>query len=322
MAETSCFSWTKLNSTIYRIVQEDSLGDLPFIYVKVYPTLLLLVDTGSGPNHCKDPTVSEKSIRSFIEKNLAAEGRLLTAEGEKKQWLIFITHTHYDHIGGMFEFPEADIFVSGYSKDYVLNDLGCNSLCCVVGIPTPKFEVYHWLEQNEKLVYKGVDLKIEALLTPGHTPDEIALYDEEEKVFFSGDSAYEIVPIYMIETSDIPDFAKSLDFMLEYVQKKNSELAPTGQRVTTAAGHVTDKADTEKLIAELKDCFYDLLKGKCTLTKQEIMRGKNVLTYMNATKNVGYLCIDAKLKEGIKQFGYEWEVPLPLAADAPAKIFD
>ncbi|KAK7207384.1 beta-lactamase-like protein [Myxozyma melibiosi] len=318
--ETSCFTWTKLNSTIYRIMQNDKMGDEPFIYVKVYPTLLLIVDTGSGPDFAKDTTVTEKSIRSFIEKHLAAEGRLLTADGEKKQYLIFITHTHYDHIGGMFEFPEADIFVSGNSQEYVLKDLGCNSLCCAVSMPTPKFEVHHWLEQNEKLVYKGIDLKIEALLTPGHTPDEIALYDEEEKVFFSGDSVYEKVPIYMIETSNMADFGKSLDFMLEYVQKKNAELS--GTRITTAAGHVTDSADTETLLVELKECFYDMLKGKCKLTKQENMRGKNVLTFMNETKNVGYLIIDAKLKEGLKHFGYEMELPEPLAADAPAKTFE
>ncbi|KAK9457984.1 beta-lactamase-like protein [Dipodascopsis uninucleata] len=312
---TSCFSFEPLNKTTYKIVQDDSLKELPFIYVKVYETLLVLIDTGCGENHARDSSVEEKFLRRFIETKLSETGQLTyedpeTKEVKKKHFLVFITHTHYDHIGGLHEFAhDSSIYNSGYDKEYILKDLGCNSLCCAFNIPTPKFEVYHWLQQNEKLSYNGIDLHLEALITPGHTPDEIALYDSEENVLFAGDSIYETLPVYIIETSNMLDYIKSMTMLLEFVKTKNQE---TGKRITTASGHITDKADAQILLEETIECFWKTLKGESVLTEQNVLRGHQLLFYFNERKNVGFMAIESKLKEAMKHFGYEWELPVPV----------
>ncbi|MBN2517601.1 MAG: MBL fold metallo-hydrolase, partial [Candidatus Altiarchaeota archaeon] len=51
-----------------------------------------------------------------------------------------------------------------------------------------QFPIARRLEHEELLDFGGVELQV--LLTPGHTPGSICLYNEEEKILISGDTVF------------------------------------------------------------------------------------------------------------------------------------
>jgi glyoxylase-like metal-dependent hydrolase (beta-lactamase superfamily II) len=123
-------------------------------------------------------------------------------------------HCHYDHIGGIEAFSRessyasksSSIVASSHDQDFILKDLPTHSLCRFKDPPieTPKYEVTHWAhdfgklyanqehdvhmrsqwskaEEVEGLKFLGITL----LHTPGHTPDSLAWWDEEERWLYS-----------------------------------------------------------------------------------------------------------------------------------------
>lgn len=72
---------------------------MPFIYAKVYDTVLVLVDTGCG-GAARDSSVEVTSLRKFIETYPVADNddRPLNA-GAQRLYVVVCTHCHYDHIG-------------------------------------------------------------------------------------------------------------------------------------------------------------------------------------------------------------------------------
>lgn len=155
----------------------------------------LLIDTGFNTHSC----------RAAMERELREAG----AKPEETD--IFCTHLHSDHTGlsTWLHRPGRAVFLSGcdarrreeYSREEVWRDkyasyvdngfsweevdwLWHGNPAQMEG-PEPLEGGFDRLEDGQELSYGGRRLR--CILTPGHTPGHLCLYDVENEILFSGD---------------------------------------------------------------------------------------------------------------------------------------
>jgi glyoxylase-like metal-dependent hydrolase (beta-lactamase superfamily II) len=112
------------------------------------------------------------------------------------------SHTHNDHVGDNWRFDDIYGMDTDFtranargSKDDAQAELAPGELCGALPIgfdakaySTRPFHITHWLHDGSKIELGGRTLKV--IATPGHTPDAIALLDENNGLLFTGDSFY------------------------------------------------------------------------------------------------------------------------------------
>ena len=154
----------------------------------------LLVDTGFRQPPCRE----------------AMERQLRELEVDRDRTDIFLTHLHSDHTGLAPELvrPGCRVYIGGVDgrrlldsgrdaawqslyREYVRNGFSqadmealWNSNPARVSAP-PFWEGYTFLEDGETLHYGEYALR--CLLTPGHTPGHMCLYDAGHRLLLSGD---------------------------------------------------------------------------------------------------------------------------------------
>ncbi len=119
------------------------------------------------------------------------------------------SHTHNDHVGDNWRFTD----VYGMPTDFTrMNAKGSKAdaqaelapgQICGGTLPsgfdpksyrTKAFQISRWLRDGDKINLG--DRTLEVIATPGHTPDSIALLDEQNGLLFTGDTFYP-GPIYL-----------------------------------------------------------------------------------------------------------------------------
>ncbi|TKA78125.1 hypothetical protein B0A55_02728 [Friedmanniomyces simplex] len=214
------------------------------------------MDTGCGKRYGEGEQPSD--LKTFIETEILRDD---AASGPSEyRSVVVCTHCHFDHIGGIeFFFDDgAMICASGYDPDFNgPQNRAANSLCAAFGMPTPQYQITHFLEDGEEIRFEGVSLGLKALLTPGHTPDSLAIFDEEERVLFVGDTCYRrVADLTWGERQDAPiviplqgnwaDFKASLAKLLSFVEAE--EAGPSSQRIQIACGHTTANAPAAEVL--------------------------------------------------------------------------
>lgn len=220
------FSAEHLGDGLWKIVEEDTHGQYPFMYVIIAgasPTQCVVIDTGCGT----------ADFKSFLDAHINTLAL---------PYFVICTHVHFDHVGGAHSFgPDTQIVMGAaaqaFTKNYELTSLGAANGC-----PVKPFTVSRWLAHGERVplcpatpeddsiggdegtsvvpILEAADssagsLELQVLHIPGHTPDHIALWWEAKALLFVGDHIY---PWTAVDISclghSLPDFIASTELLL------------------------------------------------------------------------------------------------------------
>lgn len=178
--------------------------------------------------------------------------------------VVINSHTHYDHIGGNYEFSEILAMpteytrqwaATGWTHEQVQGEVTPEALCSQ-HLTHPDTALYYirpftiseWL-RDEQVIDLG-QRQIQVLAVPGHTPDGIALLDRQAGYLWTGDVFYE-APIWLFfEGTDLDAYEQSI--------QRLAAISPGLRKVFPA--HNTPVAEPVRLV-ELVNAFAAVVAG-------------------------------------------------------------
>jgi glyoxylase-like metal-dependent hydrolase (beta-lactamase superfamily II) len=158
---------------------------------------------------------------------------------------VMNSHTHFDHVGGNFEFdnvlgmdtPFTRRNEAGGTHAVIASEVAPESFCGAppAGADTAAFHSRAW--KVTRRVHDGdtVDLGgrvLEILSTPGHTPDAAMLLDRAHGFLFTGDSYYAGTIWLFVPETDLNAYQRSID--------RGVALAPSLTRLLPAHNTATE----------------------------------------------------------------------------------
>jgi glyoxylase-like metal-dependent hydrolase (beta-lactamase superfamily II) len=154
-----------------------------------------------------------------------------------------MTHAHFDHIGGAFEFDDrrvheaeaaemseprgfaglraedldaglvARVKAAGYEIPEVFLDALPRAGFSLIGYQVPPAPPLHTLHDGERLDLG--DRSFEVLHLPGHSPGSIGLWESRTGILFSGDALYDGPLLYELPGSSLEAYVPTLERLLE-----------------------------------------------------------------------------------------------------------
>ena len=320
---SSYFTCSRVNPTTFVIHEKDKYGEHPFIYVKSFEDtpVLVLSDTGCGGGKAQEPHAT--NLKDFIETSpvLSNNGNPLNPRDSNgnatKKYFIICTHCHYDHILGLPHFRDAspEISASSYGKEFIESDLPEHSLCNFLEIPVPEHKVTTWAHDYQKLYFGSIFLHLHIIHTPGHTPDEIAWYDDRERHLYVGDTLYERVAkdqsyeqaIIFPKEGNIVDYLRSLKKLLLFVDTKNNDDDANKGQIKIGCGHVTSSVDGNEILLAVQQLILDIVQEKVPIVDTEEKRGEIHATWKEDGEPRFSVTAPKRIMQDAKQNWGKWE---------------
>jgi len=190
------------------------------------------------------------------------------------------------------------ILASGHSPSFLSREaIPESSLCKPMGIEMPKYTptlVPHLYSITSPGPNKE-NLGVTILHTPGHTPDEIALFDEAEMMLYVGDSLYEYEHIIFPTQGSIVTWFSSMDYLVSSVKEKNSLSASSAngaapKEVLINSGHVTALRPALEVLLAAIAFMRDVVDGREKVKERQSRRGEVMVTYEQADNRFSLRC--------------------------------
>ncbi|THV03231.1 Metallo-hydrolase/oxidoreductase [Dendrothele bispora CBS 962.96] len=289
--KTSAFTAIRLTTSTFLVKEtNDIFEEHPHIYVKLVPSsnTVLVIDTGCG-GQSNDEDVEITSLREFIETFPVIDnnGKPLNPGGSMK-YVVATTHCHYDHILAVEQFHDSMILASSHSTSFLSEGkIPEHSLCNFLGIKTPVYSptlVPHNFTIHSPDHIK-TSLGVQVLHTPGHTPDEIALYDSTERMLYVGDTLYEDAPIIFPKEGSIVIWLASIEFLVSFVQSNQ-----VGGEIMLNAGHCTAKQAALETLQSAKIFILDVVEGREPVKGRTTKRGEETVEYRQVGGRYSLIC--------------------------------
>jgi glyoxylase-like metal-dependent hydrolase (beta-lactamase superfamily II) len=181
---------------------------------------------------------------------------------------VLNSHTHFDHIGGNWQFEDIlgvdTPFTRGNTRgaghdelrDVVIPARLCGKL--PVGFEPgryaiPPFKISKFVKDGDVIDLGGRQLEV--LLTPGHTPDALCLWDRQNRLLFTGDTFYAgPIFLYVPETNGA-DYRRSVQKLVQ-IEPQLDLLLPSHNF----------PAEKPEMLLKLKTAFDQVDAGKAPYT--------------------------------------------------------
>ena len=139
--------------------------------------------------------VSEETEAFIVDPGGDAD-KIIKAVGNSELRYILLTHTHFDHIGGLNDikkaFPDAKLAVHNAEKDFLFSpELNLSSYFGFDFVYSGDIDTV--LEDSTGLSFSGTTVNV--FHTPGHTPGSVCFYIKNlttsgKDLLFSGDTLF------------------------------------------------------------------------------------------------------------------------------------
>lgn len=193
-SDVPAFVVHKLTDYLYAI-GEPNYYQKNFSYLLVGDNQALMFD--SGANQHEDIT---QVVRTITDKPLS----------------VLPSHLHFDHLGGLHNFQSIYLVDIPFTRKFEGKDglyhvpepVYLGNLDHMV---VPPFKVARLVKPQETINLGGLEVRL--MSVPGHTPDEVALYDQTHNILLAGDHLY---PSWLL-AGNLKDYVASLDSTLKVI---------------------------------------------------------------------------------------------------------
>ncbi len=239
-----------------------------------------ILEPGHIQEVCSFLIIGEKKALLFDTGMGVDDISIVVRQLTDKELIIVNSHSHFDHIGDNWRFPEVyvykdpyavDVLTAGFSNAQIRYDAQPEQFTrpLPAGFMPEKYNVRPMECSKIRTVGDGdkFDLggrTLEVLYTPGHSQDSITLLDRQNRSLFAGDTY--CTWVYAMIGPEIPGFGASNLVDYERTMKRLARLSPGLDYLYLAHGVLADPA----ILPAVARAFELINQGVAEFTEEEL----------------------------------------------------